>query len=135
MTNLIHHIRITVSDRVRSQQFWSPVLDFLGYSLIDDNEDRVCYLAERDRAVFRFLICQAPAEFHDEQYELGRLGWHHLAFGAETPQQVDDFYRLLIDLGAPTQGPPAFYDYAPGYYAVYFRDPDNLKFELAYAPV
>jgi catechol 2,3-dioxygenase-like lactoylglutathione lyase family enzyme len=28
---------------------------------------------------------------------------------------------------------PAEYPYSPGYYAVYFTDPDGLRFEFAYA--
>ena len=30
--------------------------------------------------------------------------------------------------------PPAEYPYSPGYFAVYFTDPDGPKFEFAYAP-
>ena len=30
--------------------------------------------------------------------------------------------------------PPAEYPYAPGYFAVYFADPDGLKFEFAFVP-
>lgn len=29
---------------------------------------------------------------------------------------------------------PAAYDYAPGYYAVFFRDPDAIRIELAHIP-
>ena len=29
---------------------------------------------------------------------------------------------------------PAEYPYSPGYFAVYFTDPDGLKLEFAYAP-
>jgi glyoxylase I family protein len=29
---------------------------------------------------------------------------------------------------------PAEYDYLPGYYAVYFLDPDGMKLEVAHTP-
>ena len=29
---------------------------------------------------------------------------------------------------------PAHYDYTPGYYAVFFADPDGLKLEVVYEP-
>ena len=132
--NPLHHIRITVADREGSVHFWSPVLAFLGFSLLDENADRVCFAAGPAGTGMRFLICQAPPEFRDDHFELGRPGLHHVAFAATGRGQVDELYDLLVALGAPTQGPPAFYDYSPGYYAVYFRDPDNLKFELAHVP-
>jgi catechol 2,3-dioxygenase-like lactoylglutathione lyase family enzyme len=41
---------------------------------------------------------------------------------------------LLNEIGARVLDPPAEYPYAPGYYAIYFTDPDGLKFEFAYVP-
>jgi catechol 2,3-dioxygenase-like lactoylglutathione lyase family enzyme len=131
---LIGHIRISVSDRERAQRFWGPTLARLGFSLADENEDRVCYRLERDGQRLSFLLSEAPPECRGDRFELGALGLHHLAFQAESRRQVDDFHQFLVDSGATVQGPPAFYDYSPGYYAVYFRDPDNLKFELAHVP-
>lgn len=43
-------------------------------------------------------------------------------------------YRLVEEHGAPHQGPPREYHYAPGNYAVYFRDPGNLKLEAVHVP-
>jgi catechol 2,3-dioxygenase-like lactoylglutathione lyase family enzyme len=131
---LIGHIRVSVSDRERSQRFWGPTLAFLGFSAGDANEDRVRYTLERGGQRLSFLISQAPPEHQGDNFELGAIGLHHLAFQAESRRQVDDFHQVLVDCGATVQGPPAFYDYSPGYYAVYFRDPDNLKFELAHVP-
>jgi glyoxylase I family protein len=43
-------------------------------------------------------------------------------------------HNLLKQIGAQVLDPPAEYPYSPGYFAVYFTDPDGLKFEFAYVP-
>jgi len=40
----------------------------------------------------------------------------------------------LKQTGATILDAPAEYPYSPGYFAVYFTDPDGLKFEFAHAP-
>jgi glyoxylase I family protein len=57
-----------------------------------------------------------------------------LAFTAENRLDVEKLYELLKQTGATILGAPAEYSYSPGYFAVYFTDPDGLKFEFAYAP-
>ncbi|MBD2089574.1 VOC family protein [Microcoleus sp. FACHB-1515] len=48
--------------------------------------------------------------------------------------QVDTFYQKLIELGATILDAPAEYSYSPGYYAVFFADPDGIKLELVHMP-
>jgi hypothetical protein len=48
---------------------------------------------------------------------------------------VDRLYGELQRLGVPILDPPAQYDrYAPGYYAVFFADPDGIKLEYVFTP-
>jgi catechol 2,3-dioxygenase-like lactoylglutathione lyase family enzyme len=42
-------------------------------------------------------------------------------------------YALLNQMGATILDAPAEYPYSPGYFAVYFTDPDGLTFEFAFA--
>jgi len=37
-------------------------------------------------------------------------------------------------IGATILDAPAEYDYTPGYYAVFFADPDGLKLEVVHEP-
>src|SRR5262245_59281807 len=39
-----------------------------------------------------------------------------------------------IFMGADVLEPPQEYPYVPGYYAVFFRDPDGMKLEYVYIP-
>ena len=49
-------------------------------------------------------------------------------------EDVKAMHQLLKEMGARILDPPAEYLYSPGYFAVYFADPDGLKFEFAYVP-
>jgi catechol 2,3-dioxygenase-like lactoylglutathione lyase family enzyme len=57
-----------------------------------------------------------------------------MAFSAEDRSDVEKLYELLKQIGATVLDAPAEYPYAPGYFAVYFADPDGVKFEFAYVP-
>jgi catechol 2,3-dioxygenase-like lactoylglutathione lyase family enzyme len=62
-------------------------------------------------------------------------GLHHLAFTAPTREAVDAAHAQLVALGAVILDPPADYpQYAPGYYAVFFADPDGIKLEYVFTP-
>jgi catechol 2,3-dioxygenase-like lactoylglutathione lyase family enzyme len=47
---------------------------------------------------------------------------------------VDERAHWLRDQGASIESGPAEYDYTPGYYAVFFYDPDGIKLELLHRP-
>ena len=57
-----------------------------------------------------------------------------MAFNAEDRSDIEKLHNLLKEIGAQVLKAPAEYPYSPSYFAVYFTDPDGLKFEFAYAP-
>jgi glyoxylase I family protein len=61
-------------------------------------------------------------------------GLHHLAFDAASREVVDAVAAWLRDEGADVEGGPGERDYTPGYYAVFFFDPDGLKLEVVHQP-
>lgn len=83
-----------------------------------------------------WLVGTAPpheaASFHRK-----RPGLNHLAFRVATREDVDRFHEgFLRRWGTPMLygSPRGFPEYTPGYYAVFFEDPDRLKLEVAHAP-
>src|SRR3546814_20232544 len=72
---------------------------------------------------------QAHAGLAGKAAERYAPGFHHFAFNADSRARVDDCYDLLRREGVEILDPPADYDYLPGYYALFFADPDGLKFE------
>ena len=64
-----------------------------------------------------------------------RVGLCELAFRAESREQVDRLADDLSSFGGTLLDPPREYpEYVPGYYAVFFADPDGIKLELVYLP-
>ena len=63
------------------------------------------------------------------------LGLHHIAFRAASRAVVDERAVWLRARGAAIESGPNEYTYSPGYYAVFFSDPDGLKLELVHRPV
>ena len=45
---------------------------------------------------------------------------------------VDECTQWLLAEGATIESGPAEYDYSPGYYAVFFYDPDGIKLEIVH---
>ena len=57
---------------------------------------------------------------------------HHLAFKAPSRAEVDRLHSKLKQIGATIVSPPRAYpEYTPpGYYALYFKDPEGIKYEI-----
>jgi glyoxylase I family protein len=60
------------------------------------------------------------------------VGLHHLAFRAVSREAVDERARWVAAQGFELESGPRAYDYEPGYYAVFFYDPDGLKLEVVH---
>ena len=135
----IHHIALTVNDWDRSRVFYIALADMLGTKpFIDalgaphpDPDGRVLIFAGEG---FMYSIWEAKPEYRGNRYHYYNVGLHHLAFAASTRDVVDKLYQRLADDGAEIIDPPQEYDYVPGYYAVFFKDPDGMKLEYAYVP-
>jgi len=51
-------------------------------------------------------------------------------FTAERRAQIDELAREIERHGGKVTDAPRQYDYLPGYYAMFFTDPDGLKLAL-----
>ncbi len=128
----VNHIAICVSDLARSISFYQPVLQFLGYENTESFADLKIW--ESHSIGTAINLWQAKQEHIGSSHYDYAPGLHHLAFHATNRKQVDDFYHLLGEIGAEIVDAPAEYNYAPGYYAVFCRDPDGIRIELTYIP-
>jgi catechol 2,3-dioxygenase-like lactoylglutathione lyase family enzyme len=64
-------------------------------------------------------------------------GLNHVALRVERRADVDRFHdEFLTPRGTPVLygGPRDYPEYRPGYYAVFFEDPDRLKLEVVHIP-
>ena len=79
-------------------------------------------------------IRPSDPEFRADTFHRHRVGLCEIAFAAESRQQIDDLATKISTNGGKVTDPPKEYDYLPGYYAVFFTDPDGLKLELVHVP-
>ena len=81
------------------------------------------------------ILTPVAAEHRDAAaHDLTAPGFHHLALNAADRDQVDRVHDALAGIGADILDPPAEYDYNPGCYAVFARDPDGFKLEVVHIP-
>jgi catechol 2,3-dioxygenase-like lactoylglutathione lyase family enzyme len=131
----LHHIDLTVSDLAAAKRVYGPVLTFLGYRPVKDDE-RGCEwdLVDEGRGASLGLLPADPA-LKDYAHRRYAPGLHHLSWRAATRADVDALHDLLVEHGIKVLDPPAAYpQYSGDYYAVFFEDPDGMKLELAHAP-
>ena len=115
---------LEVSDLKRSQAFYDQALAPLGYKRLMDaprkNEQGVRYLGWGDSLKTDIWMSEG-------QRSEPRL---HIAFRADTHQQVDDFYRAALAAGGTHNGKPGLRPhYHEHYYAAYVLDPDGHNVE------
>jgi len=134
----VSHIALTVSDLDRSTEFYDKVFKFIGFKRVEVPESTQQAMKTRLKAWvgpgYSMSIRPSKGEFAQRPHDRNAPGFNHLAFIAEDRADVDRMLDLLNEIGARVLDPPAEYPYAPGYYAIYFTDPDGLKFEFAYSP-
>ena len=130
----INHLRLTVTGIARAKRFYGPLMSFMGYVLADCESDRVAWAKWSESGVFWLILSEARPDTNLTRHDLLSPGFHHLAWNADSRDQVDQLHRLLVESGATVLDPPAEYDYEPGYYALFFSDPDGLKLEFVHLP-
>jgi glyoxylase I family protein len=134
----ISHIALTVSDFDRSTEFYDKIFKFMGYLRIEVPEStRQAMKTQLNAWVgpgYSISIRPSKGEFAHRLHNRNAPGFNHMAFYAEDRADIEAMHNLLKEIGAQILDPPAEYPYSPGYFAVYFTDPDGLKFEFAYIP-
>ncbi len=133
----IDHLDLVVTSLERSLAFYRGLLEPLGYVHVGEIEgergEHVVYLS-RHGGGGSVSLRESQSGSHPTPYDRYAVGIHHLAFSANSRDQVDERARWLRDRGAEIESEPREYDYTPGYYAVFFYDPDGIKLELVHAP-
>jgi glyoxylase I family protein len=69
-----------------------------------------------------------------EPFSKERVGLREIAFRADSRAQIDDLAQQIEAHGGRILDAPREYDYVPGYYSVFFTDPDGIKLELVHTP-
>jgi catechol 2,3-dioxygenase-like lactoylglutathione lyase family enzyme len=130
----IDHLDLVVRDLDASLDFYRGLLGPLGWMrespIVGERGERVVYLGRVGEAG-QIGLREAQSDAPHDRYA---VGIHHLAIGVESREVVDERYAWLESVGAEIESEPREYDYAPNYYAVFFRDPSQIKLELVHSP-
>lgn len=139
----MHHLAICVSDMQRSEKFYASILEHLGYAQGQEMKDSSIpdhVPGAKDTFIIwtgsggAISIWPANPDSPNKSHDMYSPGLHHFAMAADSREQVDDFAEHLKKVDAEILKGPVECDYLPGYYAVFFKDPDGIKLELAHTP-
>jgi catechol 2,3-dioxygenase-like lactoylglutathione lyase family enzyme len=124
---MLHHLEIYVSNLSKSSEFWGWLLGELGYEPYQKWDSGISWKHGETYLVF----VQAEERYLDIAYHRSRVGLNHLAFYAESRQQVDEITTQLMEKGINILYQEK-HPFAGGdsHYAVFFEDPDRIKVEL-----
>jgi glyoxylase I family protein len=134
-----HHVAIAVSNFAVSKPWYeklfkhlglAPAINATGYPH-REAEGRLCIFAG---AGGMFSVWEAEKASQTNKFHVYNVGLHHIAFAAPSKQAVDEFHEKIKKDGVKILDAPKEYQYVPGFYAVYFSDPDGMKLEYAYTP-
>jgi glyoxylase I family protein len=132
----VDHLDLVVTDLERSLAFYTELLGPLGFAetseIVGERGERVIYIGGAGDPEVSLRERQSDA--HDVPYDRYAVGIHHVAFVADERRQVDERAAWLREHGAEIESGPEEYDYAPGYYALFFYDPDGIKLEIVHRP-
>jgi catechol 2,3-dioxygenase-like lactoylglutathione lyase family enzyme len=122
-TRRLDHIDLRVKNLAVAQKFYKKLLPALGFT-----RDR----SDKTWGTFYSAGGDKPSDFfgftEDRHHQPNGT---RIAFWAETREEVDHMAKLVRDIGGKNlEGPEICPDYSPGYYAVFFEDPDGNKLEV-----
>jgi glyoxylase I family protein len=132
---LVDHVDLVVSSLERSLPFYRGLLGPLGWvGAVEQEGERgepIHYLWGPDwEGSLGLRAAQSDAGAVDRY----TVGVHHVAFTAPSRAAVDETARWLREQDAEIEGGPGERHYTPGYYAVFFYDPDGIKLEVVHRP-
>jgi catechol 2,3-dioxygenase-like lactoylglutathione lyase family enzyme len=138
MNPIIDHIQITVKDLVAAESFYDKLMPILGFDLSRKSKGRVAAhefdVVEYAHPLLIFGINSPREAFKNEAIHRRKPGTlHHLAFKANSREEVDQLYLQIKETGAHIVESPRLYpQHGENYYALFFKDLEGLKYEIVY---
>lgn len=147
-TGALSHLDVSAGDPPRSIRFYDALLTALGYRRWSGERlpdawqgpepRRATWSVKTAAGRFAIEVRPARAEAAHRRYDRTEPGPHHLAFHAADRDTVHAVESAVRAAGGEVLDPATDYGdhpaYSPGYFAVFFADPDGFKVEVAYIP-
>ena len=137
-TPKLSHVDLVVSSIERSLRFYRGLLEPIGWTGLSEvrgeRGETIFYLSVKGPGVAALGLREAQSQAHTRPYDRYAIGVHHVCLDVPSREVVDERARWLADEGATIESGPRDHDYTPGYYAVFFYDPDGIKLEIVHIP-
>lgn len=138
MQPIIDHIQITVKDLGKVEPFYDALMPILGFDISKKSKGRVeahdFDVIEYVHPLLIFAINSPREMFKEDNVHRRKPGsLHHLAFKASSCEEVDELYQEIKKTSAQIVDPPKYYpQHGEKYYALFFKDPDGIKYEIVF---
>ena len=114
---MFDHRGFAVADYTVSKSFFLKALEPLGVGMVMEGEHGLGSGSKGKPSLWLFQTAEKPLPMH-------------IAFAAETCQQVDDFHRAALSAGGRDNGAPGIRaHYHPNYYSAFVIGPDGHNVE------
>jgi predicted lactoylglutathione lyase len=119
---MIDHVSIGVKDLAAATQFYSALLEILGYRVLKEDAGTVGF----GKRYPEFWLNSRPEKTTPDSDQ-----GCHICLRATSAEVVDAFYARAIELGASASGKPGLRpEYHEAYYACFVRDVDQNHIEV-----
>jgi len=127
MLEVLHHVEINVTDLKKAIEFWGWFLSELNYEVYQKWDRGISWRCKETYIVF----VQTEERFINAGYHRSQVGLNHLAFYADSREQVDQMTAKLKERNLTILYQDR-HPFAGGadHYAVFFEGPDRMKVEL-----
>jgi glyoxylase I family protein len=128
----IHHLMINCNNYDEAMRFYSWLMPLIGYpqsASFDQPAPVTGWFGEGGS----LWVCTAEKTGR-QAFSKERVGLREIAFSAGSRAQIDELAQQIELHGGRILDPPREYAYVPGYYSVFFTDPDGIKLELMHIP-
>ena len=121
----VHHLKLTVSDVPRSQEFYTSVL---GFDVVGSHGSTV--LMSDGSVMIGLALPPDPGQaIPQDTFSENRIGLDHLSFSVASRADLDRAAKVFGERGVPCS---EVVDLGPDFRScvLMFRDPDNIQLEL-----
>jgi catechol 2,3-dioxygenase-like lactoylglutathione lyase family enzyme len=129
---MLAHIGVNVQDLQRAKAYYDRLMPVLGFEPHLSAADQFAYRPMDGRLIPAIFFYPALQE---STYSRHCTGLQHLAFLVPSRAVVHAVHTLVQELGSTIIQPPQeFLQYRPGYYAVFWHDPEGFMLEAVHRP-
>lgn len=128
---MLDHTGIVVTDLAKARRFYDAVAKALGLGTADLTEQSFVFGRSQQEPIPYLWIGTLIPSYWVEGSRPG-INQMHVAFTAESREQVHAFYEAALEAGGKDNGPPGPREGADNYYGAFVLDPDGNNIEACY---